>query len=166
MIETIEIKREIEIGTETETEKEIEIEEGEEEEEDLPGGTRGHVVWVRLPNEDEDTLDRLGDTAGILCPEAEAAPSMIVTDPPAGNPCLRQRDVGRPILVEDHARRGDSNVGDPDRAPLWAIHRSERIQSVTKTFWRIESHDGIRRRKLRATRWGRARHREAGKHSR
>lgn len=143
------------IKTEIETETEIEIEtetETEEEQEDLPGGTRGHVAWVRLPNEDVGILDRPEDMAGIPCPGAGVAPSMIVTDLPVGDPCLRQRDVEKPILAEDRVRRGDSSVVDPDHAPLWVIRRLERIQSATRTSWRIGSRGGIRRRKLGATR--------------
>lgn len=147
-----------------ETETEIETE--EEEKEDLPGGTRGHVVWVRLPNEDEGILDRLGDIADILCPEVGVALNMIAMDPLAGDPCLHQRDAERPILVEDRAQQGDSNVDDPDRALPWVIHRLERIQSVTRTSWRIENRDETRKRKLRAIKRSRARHREAGKHNR
>lgn len=64
-------------------------------------------------------LDRPEDTAGILYPGAGAAPSMIVMDRPVEDPCLRQRDVEKPILAEDRAlRRDDSNVVDPDHAPL------------------------------------------------
>jgi len=111
---------------------ETEIETEEEEKEDLPGGTRGHVVWVRLPNGDEDILDRLGDIADIPCPGVEVAPNTIAMDPLAGDLCLHQWDAERPILAEDRVRQGDSNVDDPDRALRWVIHRLERIQSVTR----------------------------------
>lgn len=109
-VEVIEATEVTEVTEATEATEAIEV----IEEEDLLEDTQDPVGRVHLLNVDGATPGHLGDMADILCREAEAVLGTIVTDLLAEGPHLLCQDAGRPILVEDHVRQGDS-VGDLGR---------------------------------------------------